>query len=424
MFEAPLIPNREEFSNWVHDALNRLYDSPYLQSHPLATLLAEEEGDATLHPTQNVRRTLLEAIRLMRPGPGVPAQSPDWRAYRILELRYIEGLSPKEVMNQLSLGKSQYYRDQARVLETLSDVLWARWQQTREEMGAAPDEGNTTREQLIHSETERLRAQATWEIVDLEKLLDGLSTAVNPLAKAKNASVHFKPVHHLKILQTDRVMLRQALLCAITYALDISLGGRVEVSDFAEKSATGIQVIVEKTNPDAPATSTQPRKGLGLDVCRQLMAAMGGTFQLEVEAGKRWQARLAWPTPVPRILLAVDDNEGLIDLFRRYLVDHNWQVVGANTGAEARQVLAEIRPAVIALDVMIPGEDGWELLMSLKTDHDTRDIPVIICSVLNEPQLALELGAAAYLQKPVTQQALLRALLPWSLSPASLAPAR
>jgi Amt family ammonium transporter len=61
----------------------------------------------------------------------------------------------------------------------------------------------------------------------------------------------------------------------------------------------------------------------------------------------------------------------------------------------------------------MPDEDGWEILMRLKSDPKSEDIPVIICSVLNEPQLGRALGAVDYLTKPVSQQALLQALAPW-----------
>ena len=76
-------------------------------------------------------------------------------------------------------------------------------------------------------------------------------------------------------------------------------------------------------------------------------------------------------------------------------------------------MIADTPPAVIISDVMMPEEDGWEFLASLKQDEQTRDIPFIVCSVLNEPQLAIMMGATAYLPKPVSQQALLNALSPW-----------
>ena len=319
-------------------------------------------------------------------------------------------------MSQLALGRSQYFRDQARVLEALTDALWDRWQKASREAAPPIDVSSTTREELIHSETERLRAHATWETVDAAELLDDLRSVVDLVARAKRVSVRFTPLSHLTILNADRVMLRQAILNTITYALDFARGGCVEIGGFAEGDEMGIRVTARGS-----VTSTQ-RQGVGLDISRQLMAAMGGRLHLETKSRTDWEARLVWPAAVPRVLLVVDDNEGFIDLFRRYLAGHNWQVIGATNSAEARQIIAETRPTVIALDVMMPKEDGWEFLMALKASDETRDIPVIVCSVLNEPQLALTLGATTYLAKPVTQQTLLRALRPWNRAGASPKP--
>jgi CheY-like chemotaxis protein len=124
---------------------------------------------------------------------------------------------------------------------------------------------------------------------------------------------------------------------------------------------------------------------------------------------------LIWPVTSPRILLIVDDNAKIIELFRRYLDGQDWVVKGVNSGAEAWQKIAESTPAVIMLDVMMPAEDGWEVLVKFKKDPRTSAIPVVICSVVQEPQLARSLGAAGYLPKPVSQMELLTALAPYSI---------
>lgn len=422
MVELSTPPDRETFARWVHDALNRLYDSPYLQAHPLAALLTE--ADEALHRSQNLRRVLLEAIYAMRPAAGVPAQSPDWRAYRILELRYIEGLSPNEAMERLALGKSQYFRDQARVLDALTDMLWEQWQKT---CAVAPpaviEAGNAAQDDLIRAEIERLCTQATWEAVDIAEVLDDLRAVVEPLAQTKGATIHFAPMQRFTVLHADRVLLRQAVLNAITHALEFARQGQVEVNGFTGGSEAGIRVAAYG-NALTPMSAAAQDGDTGLEICRQLMAAMHGALHLATTEHGTWETCLTWPVIEPCTLLVVDDNTAFIDLFRRYLAGHNWRVIGAAGSTEARQVIAETRPTVIALDVMMPKEDGWEFLMALKADAATRDIPVIVCSVLNEPQLALTLGAAAYLAKPVAQQTLLRTLVPWSRSGASLAPAR
>jgi len=81
--------------------------------------------------------------------------------------------------------------------------------------------------------------------------------------------------------------------------------------------------------------------------------------------------------------------------------------------ADAEQVVDEavdLQPDVIVLDVLMPGRDGWEVLQQLKSTPETRDIPVIVCSVWRDPDLALTLGAAEFIRKPLTRPRLLEAL--------------
>jgi len=61
----------------------------------------------------------------------------------------------------------------------------------------------------------------------------------------------------------------------------------------------------------------------------------------------------------------------------------------------------ELKPALITLDVMLPEQDGWEVLRTLKADPQTQGIPVLVVSALEDVGLALSLGAADYLVKPV-----------------------
>jgi CheY-like chemotaxis protein len=89
---------------------------------------------------------------------------------------------------------------------------------------------------------------------------------------------------------------------------------------------------------------------------------------------------------------------------------HPYRVVTAQTGHEAIDLARQLHPDVITLDLMMPDQDGWDLLQVLLNQVDTQGIPIIVCSVLRQKDLALSLGATAFLEKPVTQQALLSAL--------------
>jgi CheY-like chemotaxis protein len=70
----------------------------------------------------------------------------------------------------------------------------------------------------------------------------------------------------------------------------------------------------------------------------------------------------------------------------------------------------EITPRAIVLDVMLPGIDGWELVGRLREHPRTRDVPIVICTILPQEQLAMALGAAAFLRKPVAREVLLEVL--------------
>ena len=85
-------------------------------------------------------------------------------------------------------------------------------------------------------------------------------------------------------------------------------------------------------------------------------------------------------------------------------------MVEAYNGTDALRLARELQPDAITLDVMMPSQDGWEVLQRLKSEPDTRRIPIIICSVLDDPELAFSLGAVACLKTPVSQADLVGAL--------------
>jgi CheY-like chemotaxis protein len=69
-----------------------------------------------------------------------------------------------------------------------------------------------------------------------------------------------------------------------------------------------------------------------------------------------------------------------------------------------------MKPYAITLDIMMPGFDGWQVLTELKRDAETREIPVIVCSILEQQERGFSLGAADYLLKPILEDDLVNAL--------------
>ncbi|BBI99951.1 hypothetical protein FGKAn22_16440 [Ferrigenium kumadai] len=109
-------------------------------------------------------------------------------------------------------------------------------------------------------------------------------------------------------------------------------------------------------------------------------------------------------------ILVVEDNPQAAKLMSLYLVKAGYQVLIAQSGAEALLLAAQYQPMAITLDLLLPDMDGWQVLSELKAMPRTRSIPVVIVSVLDRQVLGFRLGASDYLVKPVDRTELLHAL--------------
>ena len=331
----------------------------------------------------------------------MPAQSPDWRYYRILEQRYIEALSPVEVMQQLSLGKSQFYRDQAHGFDLLAEQLW-------QQVQPAPDHASAQTESMIpvnvDSEAQRLSPVGEWKQIQLAELLESLRPIFEPLTRMHGVDYDASLLYDLPPVLTDRVTLRQTLINVLTCALTSAQETTVRLTPHLDDETIGLSVAFE---PLHSADSTAR-----LEPAARFMEVLGGAFWAE-EAEGRQRISLHWPHQREKVLLIIDDNQGLVSLFHRYLANEPWQIVTAQSGVEALALLSDVTPSLILLDIMMPDQDGWEVFVALKQHAVTAGVPVLICSVVHEAQLAESLGAAGYVVKPVTQESLVAALRPW-----------
>lgn len=110
------------------------------------------------------------------------------------------------------------------------------------------------------------------------------------------------------------------------------------------------------------------------------------------------------PDPLrrPKLLLVDDQPINIQTLFPVFSPDH--EVLMATSGEQALKVCVAQRPDLILLDVMMPDMDGHEVCRRLKSDPETRDIPVIFVTAHSHPEeesLGLQLGAVDFISKPV-----------------------
>jgi CheY-like chemotaxis protein len=142
---------------------------------------------------------------------------------------------------------------------------------------------------------------------------------------------------------------------------------------------------------------------------QELLVKYGGTLEI-TQNEERSTLALTLPSAPEIRVLVVDDNEDLLHFYRRYLQDTRYQITALTDGTLLLEHVETLRPDVIILDVMLPATDGWELLTTLRQHPLGRSIPILVCSVIQEEELALALGATGYLAKPVRRAALRAAL--------------
>lgn len=114
-----------------------------------------------------------------------------------------------------------------------------------------------------------------------------------------------------------------------------------------------------------------------------------------------------------KTVLLVEDSLTDRNLITTYLQQAGCLVVSTSSVEEAQEKLSQAKPDLILLDVILPGQSGFEMCRELKTDPSTNQIPIVICSTKTtdvDKMWGNMLGADAYLNKPVQQEELKRTL--------------
>src|SRR5437867_1844879 len=117
----------EALKRQVRNALARLYDPIYLRRHPLVADMVAAGLDAATPCAAGaaLREALLQAIESIKPEKGRDGSECIWRPYRIMQLRYVEAMTPTEVQDALGVAKTQYYRQHEQALDAVTEAFAA-----------------------------------------------------------------------------------------------------------------------------------------------------------------------------------------------------------------------------------------------------------------------------------------------------------
>jgi CheY-like chemotaxis protein len=396
-----MIEHKEVLSS-LRKALAHIDDPTYLEGLPYLEKIEVGVSNSSLSRGQMIQRTLRVAIDRLAPSAGTNAL--DALTYEALYQYTLSRRNMSGIAMRLGMSERQAYRLLNRAIDALADELLR--SHTNDDTETALDDSSTGMlEDHVRRELERLVAEDV-QRVDMIQLLHQVRADVAPLAQDLGIALEMHLGNEQLYVIANRVLLRQALLNLVSYVISCTTPG-LPVRITLQQEYGNAQILLTYGG-QAPGSGCDPQGPLS--IAERILEMVDIAHTQHTTAQDLQEIALRLPVVYNTTVLIVDDNEDLIALFRRYLRDQPFRVYGAASYDQARQAIIKHQPDAVILDIMLPRRDGWELLRTLR-DSDLLPQPkVIVCSIINDPELSTSLGADAFLNKPVSKRQLIETL--------------
>ena len=378
--------------SWTRDVLERLYDIPYLRH----ALDLKPEG-IPIRDARELQTRVIDQIQILKPPPEVGSGSLAWRLYNALDLRYVRGLTQIEAASELNISLRQLRREQDRGIEAIASLL----ANQSEQHIPVPNVSET------HG-TAQPTPIGEYEFLRLDDLLHGVLSLIDPLLTEKNAHVQVRLPSPAPVFWTNRTAVRQLLIMLFTWLVHDVSGGILFVNGTVHGELLKLVICSE-------SLAFTPAGKAGFDIATTehetiAILAHDARIEMHLPSDKNRNVELFVPMSSRQRILFVDDNLDNLALTDRFLANSPYDLIAVSRAEDTLVQAQTLQPSCIVLDVMMPGRDGWEILALLKSHPETIHIPVIVCSVLSNSDLARALGAAATLTRPHTANQLLETL--------------
>jgi CheY-like chemotaxis protein len=398
-----------EFEKEFQEALCHLYDPDYQPHEALCAATGCDVADGM----PAVRTTILRAIESLEPPPNTPPTALTRRIHDLLYNRFVLKLTQEETAYRLNVSRRTVNRLQHTAVHALAGALWSHRQTLERVANGLPrsdDELPTEKptadipisdwHSQVQRELDSLQAKAPDAWCDVAGAINSVLGFVSPLASELGIRLEVRSVQPGLVAAIHPVLLHQVLISTLRRFAPYVSDGQVVVYARLEDGNAKITLTGATTIRDGFSER---------DFVRGIPISKDVSIKVCVE-GTQAFVWISVPSMGKVTVLVVDDNEDMARFFRDCTIGTRYHIVHIMQGGALFETVEATAADIVVLDVMLPDIDGWRLLMRLHEDPATRSIPVIICSVVQEEDLALSLGAARYLPKPVRPREFIQAL--------------
>ena len=406
--------NYNVFFEALQDTLRDLYNPVTLRQNKLLLLLDLTNRS---NPVMSLQEHIIDAIQALRPADNVPIQADSWRIYHVLNYRHIEQSSQPTVAATLSLSVRHLRRLERLSEQALADYLWKRYhvQEKMEKLrhSAQPFAVQGTSQENppdVNDELDWLKVSFPNQTDDIAHLVNTVLETVKPLFTQSHILIRCEIDPGIPPIHGQLVAFRQALLNLLTAAAHAINSGTVALNVTPERS--GIRIDIHTPASEWKPWTTSDSVADHVQMARRFAKLFNGMLEIGAVQLKSppFNAVLHYPLDEAVPVLVIDDNEDILRLIQRYLTGTLYRFVGVRNPDEALNLVKELSPRAVLMDVMLPGNNDWDLLGQLRVHPALLGVPIIVCTILPQEDLALALGAAAYLRKPINREVLLSTL--------------
>ncbi len=399
----------EELERALRETLPHLYDAAHQPPEALCAMTGCSPGDAM----PSVQAAILRAIGTLHPAPDVPCSSYTKLMYELLHDRYVLRLTQEETAYQMHMSRRTINRLQRSAARVLARVLWeSGWMREQVRGPSAPgnrnkvmagestgDGSSLSWQSQVQRELQSLQTKVPDARADIGEVIASVIEFLGPLARHLGGAIEVRYARRELSAQVHPVVLSQVLIGILRRLMGRMADRRVSV-----------YATLEDGNAKIALTGTAVGEGFR---AADLVDGIPMPDEISVETCLDGAQVFVWiriASAGKVTVLVADDNADVAHFYRDATIGTRYHIVHTAEGRDLFEKIAAVAPQIIVLDIMLPDTDGWRLLMRLHESPKTRAIPVIVCSVVRDEELALSLGAAGYLPKPVRPREFVQAL--------------